>query len=485
MDMGEFDSHRNLNTERIISSVRGILEDRNLTTLFQRNSDVPLETLIQFLYESHYKGEEKESAFSEVKRESLFRIKRRWAKSAIKNMDSPSAAKKELKAKKAFLVEYIKQFGIKEFQKEFKVDSLSTYMERTTNELLEWAESEVLPIHSYPFFDEKTPRQHKMAIQGDLLMIIGNFLINDTSNSKPAVYQSPHLLVNTSWFGVSGRGKLEVEKDKITSANGGESGESESFHPTVQPNNFGTNPNVNVLVSTEFVNDLNKKVPDLDAKDFELFLDVLSYRDVNFQTNRRIQFPLKRLVNQIYGNDAGKYYEMTTERLLKLANYRLNEATEDGEYSVKGLFSSVKILNDPKDKNGGKLVSAFVSEDIYDDYVRQKIVSIYSDKVEELKGSFAYHLVFVLQKERLLAHQSKEPNPVARKWLDFRYSIRFNRRTKKENLEEFETAVAQIKEQQFLIQDYYRSGEYYYFTFFPLSSLELEDFTPQNTDLLN
>ena len=405
-------------------------------------------------------------------------------KSAIKNLDSPSSPKKELKAKKLFLENYIKQFGIKAFQNEFKVKSLDVYMENAKGELLEWAESEVLPIYSYPFFDEKTPRQHKMAIQTDLLMIIGNFLVNNTSFFKPTVYQSPNFVVNTSFFGLSSRGKLEVNKEQVKTEGTGDSGESLSYHPTTQQNHFGTSPNVNILVSTDFVNDLNKKVPDLDTKDFELFLDVLNYRDVNFQTNRRIQFPLKRLVNQIYNGDSGEYYKMTTERLLKLANYRVTETNDEGEYSVKGLFSSVKIMNDPKDKTGGKIVTAHVSEDVYDDYLRQQVVNIYSEKVEELKGSFAYHLVFVLQKERLLAHQMNEPNPVSRKWLDFRYSIRFNRRTKKENLEEFEKAVSQIKEQQFLIEDYYRSGEYYYFTFFPLSSLELDDFSPQENQQL-
>lgn len=445
----------------------------------QKYLDEPLDILIDSLFEANYKDKDKEVAYQTIKKDSFFRTKRRWVRVAIKNIDEPKAPNKELRAKHQFLQSYIEQFGIKQFQDEFKVESLSVYMKRATKELLDWAENDVLPICSYPYFDEKMARQHKSSIQIDLLMIIGEYLNSNTAFFKPTVYQSPHFAINTSFFGVSGRGKLDLGDDTIVERDDGDPGIDVMYHPAVNSNNFGTKKNTNILVSTDFVKDLNKKAPDLNVKDFELFLDVLNYRDVNFQTNRRIQFPLKRLVQQIYGTDAGKNYEITTERLLKLANYRLTETTDDGEYFVKGLFSSVKILNDPKDNNGGKIVTAFVTEDVYDDYLKSRVVSIYSDKVEELKGDFAYHLVFVLQKERLLAHQSGEANPVARKWLDFRYSIRFNRRTKKENLAEFEKAVAQIQEQQFLIEKYHSHGEYYFFTFFPLSPLELEEYSPQ------
>lgn len=471
------------NNQKLISSISKVLVEKELLEPLTNYSDVPLETVIAFLYESHYKDKDKEEVYRTIKKDSFFRTKRRWVKTAIKNIDDPDAPNKELRAKSLFLRDYLKKFGNKQFQREFEVESVEEYISRAIRELEVWAESDISPIYTYPYFEEKTARQHKTSIQIDLSVIIGEFLISNTSFFKPTVYQSPNLLMNTSFFGVSGRGKLELEKETITENSDG--GEAVDYHRTVSQNTFGSNPNVNVLVSTNFVNDLNKKVPDLDAKDFELFLDVLNYRDVNFQTTRRIQFPLKKLVDQIYGDKGGKNYEMTTERLLKLANYRLTETNNEGEYFVKGLFSSVKIQNDVKDKSGGKIVTAYVSEDVYDDYLKSRVVSIYSDKVEELKGHFAYHLVFVLQKERLMAHQAGEQNPVARKWLDFRYSIRFNRRTKKENLEEFEKAVSQIKEQQFLIQEYYRHGEYYFFTFFPLSPLELEDYSTESTELLN
>lgn len=474
---------RDEKNEKLVISIREVLEEKQLLEPLRRYSDAPVESLIGFLYESHYLNKDEQAVYKQLKKDSFFRTKRRWVKTAIKNLEMSKAPNKELRAKQAFLKKYIRQFGINQFQKEFEVKSVEEYMKNTKEELENWADSEVMPIHSYPYFEEKTARQHKTAIQTDLLMVIGEFLISNTSFFKPTVYQSPNIAINTSFFGVSKRGKIELDKTPVK-AEYDESATLKEYYPAIRKNKKGAG-NVNILVSSDFVNDLNKKVPDLDAKDFELFLDVLNYRDASFQASRRIQFPLSELVQQIYGSDGSKNYEMTIERLLKLANYRVTESTAEGEYFVKGLFSSVKIQNDTKDKNGGKIVTAFVSEDVYDDYLRQQVVNIYSDKVKELKGHYAYHLVFVLQKERLQAHQTQEENPVKRKWLDFGYSIRFNRRSKKENLEEFEEAVRLIKEQQFLIQDYYRSGEYYFFTFFPLSPLELENDSDRTKTYLN
>jgi len=478
---GENQSHSH--KEKLIHSIKKILEDKKLVETIELYSKASVESSIAFLYESHYQNKDEKEVYRTVKKDSFVRTKRRWVKAAIKNFDLGKMPDKELGAKFIYASDFMKKFGVRQFETLFKASSVEECINRTIEEIEEWATSDDMPISSYPFFHDKNSRQHKIAVQTDLLMVIGEFLISNTSFFKPTVYQSPNIAINTSFFGVSNRGKIELDKEAITAEDEG-TGETKTYHPAVQKKGFN-NQNVNVLVSSDFVNDLNKKVPDLDAKDFELFIDVLHYRDASFQASRRIQFPLKDLVSQLYGSDGSKNYQMTTERLLKLANYRITESNDEGEYFVKGLFSSVKIQNDTKDKNGGKIVTAFVSEDVYDDYLRQQVVNIYSDKVKELKGHYAYHLVFVLQKERLQAFQMKEANPVKRKWLDFGYSIRFNRRSKKENLAEFEEAVRLIKEQQFLIEDYYRSGEYYFFTFFPLNDLELENDSVEQPYFLN
>lgn len=469
--------------KKLVLSIRDVLDEKQLLEPLRNYSEMPLESLISYLYESHYRNKDENEVYRTVKKDSFLKTKRRWVKATLKNLETSKAPNKELRAKVQFFKKYIQKFGKNEFKKEFKVESIEDYVEKSRTELEEWASNEAMPIHSYPFFAEKTARQHKTAIQTDLLMVIGEFLINNTSFFKPTVYQSPNIAINTSFFGVSKRGKIQLDGELVSNI-GDDMNLGKEYYPAVLKNNSKSNKNINIMVSKDFVNDLNRKVPDLDAKDFELFIDVLNHRDASFQASRRIQFPLKELVNQLYGSDGSKNYEMTIQRLLKLANYRITESNENGEYLVKGLFSSVKILNDTKDKTGEKIVTAFVSEDVYDDYLRQQVVNIYSDKVKELKGHYAYHLVFVLQKERLQAFQTKEPNPVKRKWIDFGYSIRFNRRTKKENLEEFEEAVRLIKEQQFLIEDYYRSGEYYFFTFFPLNELELENDSVEPRDFI-
>ncbi|WP_396128875.1 hypothetical protein [Exiguobacterium mexicanum] len=70
--------------------------------------------------------------------------------------------------------------------------------------------------------------------------------------------------------------------------------------------------------------------------------------------------------------------------------------------------------------------------------MKQQIVSIYGEQIEQLKGSFAYHLAFVLQKERMSSIQTGEQQPVRRHWRQFTYSIRFNKVRKADNLKELE-----------------------------------------------
>lgn len=466
--------------KELVSSILDILKEKNLIDGLIMYSEEPLASLISFLYESHYMNKDEATVYQTVKRDIFVRTKRRWVRTAIKHLESNTGPNKELRAKKLFFEGYIKQFGLEQFRKEFSIESLDLYLKRKSQELLEWAENDTMPVHSYLFIHEKTKKQKRTAVEIDLLMIIGDFLVNKKKSFKLALHQSPFSAVNTSFFGISNRGKLDIhsksvviEEHEIVMGND----QQATYYETVPKNKFAQKQNVKMLVNSDFVTDLNKKVPDLDAKDFELFLDVLSFRDVNFQATRRINFALKDLVRRLYGSDNSKNYKATIERLLKLSNYRITEMNDEGEYYVRSLFSSVKIQNDSKDMRAGKLVTAYVSEDVYDDYLRQQMVNIYSDKVKELKGYFAYHLAFVLQKERIMAHQANEPNPVKRKWLDFSYAIRFNRRTKKENLEELEKALTQIKELNFIIQDFYRSGDYLFFQFYPMASFELDDST--------
>lgn len=477
--------HSNINSEELLPSILAVLEEKCLIDSLREHSDISLEALIPFLYESHYKAKDKVAVYAYIKNDAFMRTKRRWARTAVKNATDKKAANRELKAKKTYLAEFISKFGIQQFNVDFKVESLDIYMKQAADELLTWAESDDMLIHSYPYIAEKTPKQRKNAIQYDLLMIMGEFLTNDTAFFKPTVHQSPNFALNTSFFGLNPKAKLALSKENPEMEDQNfETSESKSYYKVEKRNKFSTNANVNMLVSSDFVKDLNKSVPDLDTKDFELFIEILGYRDANFRETRRIVFPLKKVVQHFYKSDSSKNYELAIQRLLKLSNYRLNEIDgENSRFEMKGLIQRI-IIDDAIDKdNGEKIVTVFVTDNVFEDYMKQQVTNIHSDKVAELKGHFAYHLVFILQRERIVAHNMGEPNPVRRDLLSFRHAVRFNKRTKKENIQQFEQALDKIKERQFIIKDYYRSGDYYFFTFFPLSNLELEDVTLNQDNL--
>lgn len=246
------------------------------------------------------------------------------------------------------------------------------------------------------------------------------------------------------------------------------------FSAVVPKYKHGIPANLSVLVSNEFLAELDGKVPDLDARDFEAFNEILSYRDVTFQTSRKIVFPISKLVKKIYGNDSGKSYTLTTQRLVKLGYYRVAVRNEEGDLSIFGLFSSVKISNASSVKRDTQ-ITVTVSEEVYDDLLKQQIISIYGEQIERLKGTFAYHLSFVLQKERLNSYQLNEAMPAKRHWRQFTHSIRFNKSRKAENLKELETNLDRIKELDFIIQDWHRSGDYYFLYFHPLERWEHDD----------
>lgn len=424
-----------------------------------------LKNLISSYYESEYRKEDVREKFRKVKKDSFNRTKRRWGKGALNNYELSKNPKKEILGELRWMNKYMEQYGKEEFQKNIQITSIDSFVQNRKEEIKDWMESPTKLLHTYPYFKEKSKNQRDGAIKTDILFLMGGILCSEEYKSSETIHQSPFSVVNSSFFGISSRGKISIENEVVENTDG-------VFYPVTPSKKFAMPPNTNLLVSKGFVDDLNKKVGDLVPGDFEMFIEILSMRDYDFQATRRITFPLGKLVKRTYDSDNSKNYKLTTERLLKLANFKLNQSNDQGEYEVKGLFSDLKIYNDAI---GGKMVSAYVSENVYDDYLRQQMINIYTDKVLELKGSFAYHLVFVLQKERLNAHRFEKTTSIKRNWMDFRYAIRYNRRTKKENIEELDNTLKAIEDQQFVIKSFRRSADTYFLEFHPLTERELKD----------
>lgn len=460
----------------IISQAVTAIERHRMEEILHSVSIFEINNFINELYKEYYQFENLDAAYKKIRYHSFNKLKRRWVKAAIRNFQENRGPQKELRARYQMISTYYRLVGPKAFEKEFHVKTIDAYMNECIRELEEWAENPNLLIHTYPYWSQKTENQKKTSLKTDILMILWE-VAKGVELTQPTAHHSPTIAVETPFFGMSDRIKNQTDllDEKLNEASLLNL-DLQNYETVVPKYKQGIPDHLSVLVSKEFIQELNGKVPDLDSKDFEAFTEILSYRDMTFQTSRKIIFPLSKLVKKLYANDSGKSYDLTTQRLMKLGYYRVAGHNEEGDFFIRGLFSSVTIKNATTLSESQVIVT--VSEEIYDDLLKQQIVSIYGEQIEQLKGSFAYHLAFVLQKERMTSIQTGEQQPVRRHWRQFTYSIRFNKVRKADNLKELEGNLDRIKEHDFILKNWYRSGDYYFFTFYPLESWEL----PGQTD---
>lgn len=455
----------------IISQAVTAIQRHRMEEILHSVSIFDIQEFVTALYQENYQFENLEASYKKIRYHSFNKLKKRWVQAAIRNYEEGRGSKKELRARFEMITAYHHLVGPEAFLKEFHVKTIEGYMQQCILELKEWAENPNLLIHTYPYWSQKTVNQKKTSLKTDVLMILWE-VAKEVDLHQPTAHHSPTLAVDIPFFGMSDRIKNQTDMldEKLNEASQLNL-ELQNYDTVIPKYKKGIPDHLSVLVSKEFIQELNGKVPDLDSKDFEAFTEILAYRDMTFQTSRKIIFPLSQLVKKLYANDSGKSYDLTTQRLMKLGYYRVAGHNEDGDFFIRGLFSSVTIKNATTLAESQVIVT--VSEEIYDDLLKQQIVSIYGEQIEQLKGSFAYHLAFVLQKERMSSIQTGEQQPVRRHWRQFTYSIRFNKVRKADNLKELELNLDRIKEHDFILKEWHRSGDYYFFTFYPLESWEL------------
>lgn len=471
MDFTSSVQHRQI----VVSQAAKTLLENDVTEQLASTDIVDVEAYVDKLYEEYYEFQNEEDVYTKLRYYSFTKLKRRWVRAAVRNYLENKGPMKELRGLHKMYLEFWEIAGKEGFQRKFSSENIDSLMQDHISELEEWAENHNLLIHTYPHWGQKTKNQRTSTMRTDILMVIGE-VAKGLKQVQPRAHVATSTAITVPFFGIADRLKNSTEKfnqgDGMTNDLSLDLHEYSALIPKYKK---GVPNNLSVLVSNEFLAELDGKVPDLDARDFEAFNEILSYRDLTFQTSRKIVFPISKLVKKIYGNDSGNSYKLTTQRLVKLGYYRIALRNEEGDLTIFGLFSSVKISNSSSVQLRDTQVTVTVSEEVYDDLLKQQIISIYGEQIERLKGTFAYHLSFVLQKERLNSFQINEATPAKRHWRQFTHSIRFNKSRKADNLKELETNLDRIKDLDFIIQDWHRSGDYYFLYFHPLERWELDD----------
>lgn len=353
-----------------------------------------------------------------------------------------------------------------------KLKLYAALIERYHNKLIEevekWQKDSKQYLLSFPCFETLTSSQQNLAIEKDTIMIAGTF-IKQEEQKETKVYESVNSMIDLAIFSGSKRNEIIVNKESDKLDDDGNRLFKVDRLPGINKDIF----DMNMYVDERFLKDLNAMVPDLNTYDYELFNDVIQFRDYRFGTTRTIEVPIRTLVEITFKgvkHFSKKHYELVKKRLLKLGFYRVSTTNENGDISLYGAFSDVNILN----RDGEEFAKCTVSDAVFNAFLNHEITSIYSDELPKLKGSIAYKLVFYLQKERLVAYQAGVPNPVKFEYHRFFETIRLVKRTKREKFAAISKALQEIKEAGIILKDYYTSGDFFYLTFVELSNQELQ-----------
>ena len=466
-------------------------------------------------YQEYYYGKEPNEVLAYIRKNKFYRRKKNWTTKALDGLKQykkdPSVKEKGFAAhlveKYKLMQAYEKQKGQLSFEKLFKETNSETAAASYIQELKVWQNTKASCICEYPFFSELTKKQQQSALEIDLCILIGQWLVfhlkqveiktvqngnlmidpKSVSPIKNFVERAPTTSLSTSYWGVASKESAVFEAE--TNINHTSLMQVKQKKKHTMPKNTDLLIDTTIFDTYRFIQERKKsllpeelkkketsygeKIKTLSMADWRLFVYLINHRHKKFQQNRKIQVYFSDIIEENEKSDSQSTYDVIIDQLLRLGFFRIASKTADGKIHISSLFSDMII---DKDEKGKWYVTAVVSDSVYDDVIKQQTINIYNKKVQEISNDFAYHLVFVIQKERILCNTEENDEIIlSMEWEDFS-SIRFNKRTKKENFDEIENALNEIKKMDFLVKDFSRIGNRsFLISTYPLNDYELED----------
>ncbi|KOO48157.1 hypothetical protein [Priestia koreensis] len=437
-----------------------------LLTVYQETLKSDLESIILPLYEQHYENKDVQESLRALKKDFLRRTKRRWLDNAVRDFQRKDPKKnRELIGEYKALLPYYETNGEELFRNQFKEDvsSPEELINSRIKVLEAWCEDDSKLITDYAYITQKTKKQREKAISTDISIIIGLTLLDPSfqNNQHQNIIESPFSTVENPFFSNS-RAKLIVEQPLLKK-------EGKEYFSSLYNSEDGTD--YELLIEKEYAEETGNKVSDLDRFDYKVFLEIMSKRDELFATQKVIHIKIGDLVKSLYDTDSQRNYKSIEERITKMKHYSMTKIQEDKKLAY-GIFDFVDITTMP---NGTRIAEIHVNEVIYRDYIQRQTVRIYKNKVEKLSLDAAYHLLFIMQKERLICYETNSSYTVARDYLYFSTKVRFRKRRKNENLIEIEKALDELVEQKLAVQSYKRNGQVFQISFIPVGESEVQD----------
>ncbi|MFL0475494.1 hypothetical protein ACH0CI_26270 [Priestia sp. 179-F W1.4 NHS] len=434
-----------------------------LLLVFNEYMECDLESTVMDLYKEHYKDKDVQETIRILKKDFLNRTKRRWLNAAVRDYKEKKSTKnKELLGEYNSLISYYKTNGKELFSQQFgDLNSPEVVIKQRIQVLKDWCNEEESLLTDYPYIHQKTNKQIKKAINTDISIIIGLTILSPSlRNIDQCIIESPLSTVENPFFSNS-RAKLHIENPLLEM-------EGKEYFSSVYNLEDGTN--YELLIEKDYAEE-GTKISDLDRFDYKVFLEIMSQRDELFATQKIINVHIGDLVKSLYQTASASNYRAIEDRIIKMKHYSMTKV-EHNKKVAYGIFDYVDITTNP---NGTRFAEIHVNEVIYRDYIQRQTVRIYKNKVEKLSLDASYHLLFVMQKDRLICYETKSPYNVTRDYLYFATKIRFRKRHKKENLIEIEKALDELVKQKLVVESYQRYGKNFLINFIPLEEEEIRD----------
>lgn len=488
--------HQGINT----SPKYSIIKDK-LIQLFGEDE----EFVIKMIYDKYFDNKDPDSVVYYHKHNKLIKRKKSWTdrvKSGYEQFRSGSSTPgkgfaRHLADIYKMMKDYEDDKGKSGFEKMFKEPSADAAIIKYINELDNWYRNKDSMLVEYPFFSDLTSNQKSASVEIDLILIVGQWLKDNLHSLSPTgiedgllvfdeeeykesmkfVEQAPTSALEHPYWGVAKKGKSPLNTETTLSEDG------RTLFEVQKKKAFELDDSYNLVVDAEMIESFNKHIKTPDMFDSKIFIDLINRRDKNFQKNRRIRVYLSELLDTHFNDKSQKSYKELTERLLRLGYFRIAQREGDS-VRLRSLFSEMTIERE-QGNNDRWYLMAYVSDSVYDNILKEQYVSIYNKKIQELKNDLAYHLSFIIQKERILSYKSdSEDISFELSWNDLSSSIRFNKRSKKENFDEIEAALEEIKRKDFIIKGFKRyTNTSFFVTCHPLNKRELQDMNSKRFNL--
>jgi len=401
------------------------------------------------------------------------KTKKRWVDSLKKSMEnSPPAKKKELLAELDMAREMMDRYGMERFQEFYQVHTLEELAEKRIQEIEEWQEDSSKRMIDYLYIMDKTKLQLQKALTTDVTLAVADILLQRfNGNLNSIIVETPNYLVDNAVY-ADGLSKIKVENEIININN-------EPYYTSTYNGDEGYQ--LNVLIKKELVDNeelAQHCLKTLDPRDNSIFHEVMKNRNIEFMSNRKIYLEVGKLVNEVYGSDNSNNYRRTVSRLIKMANMKFN-VVKPNEVYVFGIFDSLRIV---EHEHGSQLAEITVNEEIHQQYIKDQVTRMYSDKIKKLEVGPAKNLIFPLQKERLDAFVKNNSSQTVLSYNFFSSKMQFRQRSKQKNYEIIEKCLQEFVDQGVTVKSYMRKSSYFYINFLPVARYEIEDFLQGHLD---